>query len=181
MDVRMKPELIQSKTIFRGKVFDLRQDQVRLPNGKVMQLDIIDHPVAVVLVPVDAQGNIWLIRQYRHSTGGEILELPAGVSEAGEAVEESARRELREEIGMQAGTIRLIGEFFIAPGYITEYLYIYLATDLSPSPLPGDEDEIIEVIPTPAQETFAMVHNGKIRDAKTLAALLLASPYITAA
>ena len=78
----MKPELVQSKTIYRGRVFDVRQDQVRLPNGKLMQLDIVEHPVAVVLVPVDAQGNIWLIRQYRHSAGEEILELPAGVTEA---------------------------------------------------------------------------------------------------
>lgn len=174
----MKPELLQSKTIYRGKVFDVRQDQVRLPNGKVMLLDVVDHPTAVVLVPVDAQGNIYLIRQYRHSTGDEILELPAGVTEANEQVEASARRELREEIGMQANAMRLIGEFFIAPGYTTEYLYIYLATDLTPAPLPGDEDEFIEVIPTPISETFAMVKNGQIRDAKTLAALLLATPYL---
>jgi 8-oxo-dGTP pyrophosphatase MutT (NUDIX family) len=177
----MKPELVNSKTIYRGKVFDLRQDQVRLPNGKVMQLDIVEHPVAVVLVPVDAQGNIWLIRQYRHSAGGEILELPAGVTEANEPVEASARRELREEIGMQAGDIHLIGEFFIAPGYTTEYLFIYLATDLSSAPLPGDEDEFIEVVPTPIQEAFAMAKNGQIRDAKTLAALLLATPYLDVA
>jgi len=174
----MKPELVQSKTIYRGKVFDVRQDQVRLPNGKVMQLDIVDHPTAVVLVPVDTHGNIYLIRQYRHSTGDEILELPAGVTEANEQVEASARRELREEIGMQANAMRLIGEFFIAPGYTTEYLYIYLATDLTPAPLPGDEDEFIEVLPTPISETFAMVKNGQIRDAKTLAALLLATPYL---
>ena len=174
----MKPELVNSKTIYEGRVFAVRQDQVRLPNGKVMQLDIVDHPVAVVLVPVDAQGNIWLIRQYRHSAGDEILELPAGVTETGEPSEASALRELREEIGMQAGTIRLIGEFFIAPGYTTEYLYIYLATDLSPAPLPGDEDEFIEVAPTPIQEVFAMARNGQIRDAKTLAALLLATPFL---
>jgi ADP-ribose pyrophosphatase len=177
----MKPELVNSKTVYRGKVFDVRQDQVRLPNGKVMQLDIVDHPVAVVLVPVDSQGNIWLIRQYRHSAGGEILELPAGVTEAGEPVEESARRELREEIGMQANSVRPIGEFFIAPGYTTEYLYIYLATDLTPAPLPKDEDEFIEVVPTPIPETLAMARNGQIRDAKTLAALLLASPYLDVA
>ena len=174
----MKPELVQSKTIYRGKVFDVRQDQVRLPNGKLMQLDIIDHPVAVVLVPVDSSGNIWLIRQYRHSAGEEILELPAGVTEANEPVEESAQRELREEIGMQANSVRLIGEFYIAPGYTTEYLYIYLATGLSPAPLPGDEDEFIEVVPTPISGAFAMVQNGQIRDAKTLAALLLATPYL---
>jgi ADP-ribose pyrophosphatase len=174
----MKPELVNSKTIYEGRVFAVRQDQVRLPNGKVMQLDIVDHPVAVVLVPVDAQGNIWLIRQYRHSAGDEILELPAGVTETGEPSEASALRELREEIGMQAGTMRLIGEFFIAPGYTTEYLYIYLATDLSPAPLPGDEDEFIEVVPTPIQDVFALVRNGQIRDAKTLAALLLATPFL---
>jgi ADP-ribose pyrophosphatase len=106
------------------------------------------------------------------------LELPAGVTEANEPVDASALRELREEIGMQANAMRRIGEFFIAPGYTTEYLYIYLATDLTPAPLPGDEDEFIEVMPTPISETFAMVKNGQIRDAKTLAALLLATPYL---
>lgn len=171
-------ETVHSKQIHRGRVFDVRQDQVRLPNGTLTTLEIIDHPGAVVLVPVDSDENVWLIKQYRHAVGIELLELPAGVSESGEAMEDSARRELREEIGMQADSLRLLGEFFIAPGYSTENLYIYLATDLQPNPLPGDEDEFIQVVPTPSRTVFDLVKRGEIRDAKTLAALMLAQPYL---
>ncbi len=176
----MKPELIQTKTIYRGKVFDVRIDQVRLPNGKIMQVDIVDHPAAVVLVPVDSAGNILLIRQYRHSVGGEILELPAGVVEAGEPAESCAYRELREETGMQAAELRFLGEFFIAPGYSTEILYIYLATGLTAAPLPADEDEFIQLVPTPVEQAYHLAHQGELRDAKTLAALLLAAPILRA-
>ncbi len=139
----MKFDTLESKTIYRGRVFSLRLDQVRMPNGNQTQVDIIDHPPAVTLVPVDAENNIWFIRQYRHPIGGEILELPAGVIEANEPPDECARREIREETGMSAGNIQPIGAFYQVPGYSTEYLYIYLAWDLKPDPLPGDEDEFI--------------------------------------
>ncbi len=84
-----------STPIYHGRVFDLRQDQVRLPNGRVTQLDIVVHPGAVVLVPVDAQGTLWLVRQYRHAAGKTMLELPAGTTEPDEDIESCARRELR--------------------------------------------------------------------------------------
>jgi len=174
----MKTETIQSQTIVKGRVFDVRQDQVRLPNGQVIQLEIVDHPGAVVLVPVDESGNIWLIEQYRHAAGVDLLELPAGVAEAGEVMEDGAHRELREEIGMSASTLQRIGEFYLAPGYSTENLVIFLATGLRPDPLTGDEDEFIQVKPTPIAQVFALVESGQIRDAKTLAALLLARPYL---
>jgi len=174
----MKTETIQSQTVLKGRVFDVRQDQVRLPNGKLVQLEIIDHPGAVVLVPVDTSGNIWLIEQFRHAAGENLIELPAGVAEAGESIEECAFRELREETGMSANSLQRIGEFYTAPGYSTEYLIIFLATDLSPDPLSGDEDEFIQVKPTPIDQVFALAESGQIRDAKSLAALLLALPYI---
>ncbi|OGO26039.1 MAG: hypothetical protein A2W33_02580 [Chloroflexi bacterium RBG_16_52_11] len=174
----MKTETIQSQTVLKGRVFDVRQDQVRLPNGRLVQLEIVDHPGAVVLVPVDTSGNIWLIEQYRHAAGENLIELPAGVAEAGESLEECAFRELREETGMSASSLQRIGEFYIAPGYSTEYLIIFLATGLSPDPLTGDEDEFIQVKPTPIDQVFMLVESGQIRDAKSLAALLLALPYI---
>lgn len=174
----MQFETIQSQTIYQGRVFGVRVDQVRLPDGKITQLEIVEHPGAVVLVPLDKEGNLWFVRQYRHATQETILELPAGTMEGEENAETSARREIREEIGMSAGNLRKIGEFYIAPGYSTEMLYIYLATDLLSDPLPGDEDEYLCVEKIPIDQAFAMVYQGQIRDAKTLAALLLARPYL---
>ena len=169
----MKFETITSQTIHKGKVFNLRLDQVRMPNGKQTQYDIIDHPPAVTLVPVDTENTIWFVRQYRHAVGREILELPAGVIEFGEPPELCAWREIREETGMSAGQILNIGEFHQVPGYSTEYMYVYLARDLKPDPLPGDEDEYISVERIPIDEAYRMAQNGEILDAKTLAALLL--------
>ena len=174
----MKIEIIESKTLVKGRVFYVRQDVIRLPDGTQMQLEIIDHPGAVVLVPVDDSGNIWMIEQYRHAAGEQLLELPAGVTELGERMEEGAQRELREEIGMRASTLKRIGEFYITPGYSTEYLVIYLATGLQPDPLPGDEDESILVRPTPINQVLSQAQSGQIRDAKTIAALFLARPHL---
>src|SRR5690554_274174 len=133
-------EILNTETVFNGRVFDVRQDQVRLPNGNSARLDIVAHHPAVTLLPVDEMGRIWFIRQYRHAAGEILLELPAGVVEKGEEPEKSAGRELQEEIGMAASAIEKIGEFFLAPGYSTEYMYVYLATGLSASSLPQDED-----------------------------------------
>lgn len=169
---------VKSTTIYNGRVFNLRQDQVRLPNGHVTHLDIVEHPGAVVMVPVDDQGNLWLVRQYRHAAGKWLLEFPAGTLEAGEDIESCAHRELREEIGMAAGKVQKIGEFYIAPGYSTEFLHIYLASDLSPAPLPGDDDEFIQVEALTIDQAYALAGQGSIPDAKTLAALFLARPYL---
>jgi ADP-ribose pyrophosphatase len=176
----MDHELIQSKTIYQGRVFSLRKDEIRLPDGETARLDIVVHPGAVLLLPVDESGQIWFIRQYRHSAGETLLELPAGTLEAGEAVETCAYREIREEIGMSAGQIQKIGEFFLTPGYSTEFLHIFLARGLKPDPLPGDEDEFIQVEPTPIEEAYALAERGQIRDAKTLAALMLAKAHLGA-
>lgn len=174
----MDYELIQSEPIYQGKVFSLRKDEIRLPNGEPAKLDIVEHPGAVVLLPVDESGRIWFIRQYRHSAGEVLLELPAGTLEAGEELDRCAYREIREEIGMSAGQIQKIGEFFPAPGYSTELLHLYLARDLKPDPLQGDEDEFIQVAPIPVGEAFALAESGQIRDAKTLASLILAKAYL---
>jgi len=169
---------VGSTTIYHGRVFDVRQDQVRLPNGRVAHIDIISHPGAVVLVPVDAQGNLWFVRQYRHAAGKQMLELPAGTMEPDEDLENCARRELREEIGMAAGKLQKIGEFYAAPGYTTEFLHIFLASDLHPDPLPGDEDEFIQVERLSVEQAYVLAERGSLPDSKTLAALLLARPYL---
>jgi ADP-ribose pyrophosphatase len=169
---------ISSTTIYQGKVFDLHQDEVRMPNGNHARLDIIEHPPSVMLLPIDEEGQVWFIRQYRHAARREILELPAGVVEEGEAPLVCAQREIREEIGMSAAQFKLIGEFFLVPGYSSEYMYVYLAKELKPDPLPGDEDEFISIERIPIETAYQMAEAGEVRDVKTIAALLLAAPHL---
>jgi len=171
-------EIIRSDKIYQGRVFGVRCDQVSLPNGKSVELDIVEHPGAVVLVPVDDQSNLWFVRQFRHAGRVELLELPAGSLEPGEPPEACALREVREEIGMAAGHIEKIGEFYMAPGYSTEFLHVYLATDLRPSPLAADDDEFLSVETIPIRQVFEMVEAGQIHDCKTLASLYLARPFL---
>lgn len=164
---------LDTKTVYQGRVFDVRVDNIRLPDGREISLDIVSHSGAVTLVPIDEQGFIWFIRQYRHAAGREILELPAGVIEEDEPPEQCAQRELREETGMAANSLEKLGEFFLAPGYSTEYMYVYLAKGLSPAPLRQDEDEIISTEKIPLKQAYQLAKQGAIQDSKSLAALLL--------
>jgi ADP-ribose pyrophosphatase len=127
---------------------------------------------------MDAEGRILFVRQYRHATGKELLELPAGTLDVGELPENCALREIREETGFAAGKLIKLGEFFLAPGYSTEYMVVYLATELHPDPLPGDLDEFITLEPIPIDQAYNFALSGEIQDGKSLAALLLARPYI---
>jgi ADP-ribose pyrophosphatase len=174
----MKLKTLKSEKMYQGRAFDVRRDQVQLPQGKVTNLDIVEHVGAVTIVPVDPDGQIVFVRQYRHPAGGEILELPAGTLEPGEDPMECAHREIQEEIGMGAGYLRKIGEFFLAPGYSTEFMHVFLATDLFPSSLPGDEDEVLSVVRYPTEATFEAAHAGEIKDAKTLAALFFVQRFL---
>jgi len=171
-------ETTQSEAVFHGKVFDVRKDRVRMPDGKLVDLDIVEHNRSVSMVPLDERGRIWFVRQYRHPAGRELLELPAGVIEEDEPPIESAQREIREEIGMAAGSLEEIGRFYLAPGYSTEYMYVYLATKLSAAPLEQDEDEFITLEKIPLEEAMQMAAEGEFEDAKTLAALLLTRRYL---
>ncbi len=169
---------IHSEIVFTGKVFRVRKDAVEFPQGKIINLDIVEHNPAVTLIPLDDQGRLWFVRQYRHPAGQELLELPAGVVEDGEEPDECARREVREETGMKAGSLRKIGEFLLAPGYSTERMHVYLAKDLTPGPLQQDEDEFLNVEMIPVEQAYQMAYEGKINDAKSLATLFLARPYL---
>lgn len=171
-------ETQKSELIYTGKAFDVRRDQVRLPAGITTDIEIVVHPGAVTLIPIDAQDRILFVRQYRHAVGQELLELPAGTLDEGEIPEICAQREIREETGMSAAKLEKIGEFFLVPGYSTEYMYIFLATSLKPDPLPGDEDEFISVEAVTMATIPELIAQGVLQDAKSLAALLLAEPYL---
>jgi len=171
-------DLIQSELVYQGRAFTVRRDEVRLPNGHSTRLDIVDHIGSVIIIPLDERGNLTFVRQYRHAAGLDLLELPAGTLEPDEDPLVCARRELREETGLDAARIREIGGFYLAPGYSTEFMHVYLATSLHPAPLARDEDEFLEVVQMPVSEALREAHAGEILDAKTLAALLLAEPHL---
>lgn len=143
-----------------------------LPDGEIQEKGYIDHPGAVVLLPLDRQGQLLMLRQYRASLDETILELPAGTREQQESWLACAQRELREETGYRAETFTSLGEMWPAPGYSNELLAIYLASDLSADPLPADSDESIELQPMALQEALAMARDGRLRDAKSIVGIL---------
>jgi len=174
----MNFKTLQREIIFSGRIFNLEHVQMQLPNGTVHSYDLVNHKAAVTIVPIDAAGDILFVRQYRVGADQELLELPAGVLNEGEDPAETAAREVREEIGMAAGNMRALGSFFMSPGYSSEYMHIYLATELYPAPLEQDDDEFLQLEAIPAAKVLQMARSGEIHDGKTLAALLMAEAYL---
>lgn len=171
-------ELVKSETLLQGHTFKIRRDTLKTPNGHQTKLEIVDHAGSVVIVPVDAENNVLFVRQYRHAAGTDLLELPAGTREGKEPYDACAAREIREETGMEAGCLQKLGEFFLAPGYSTEFMAVFLATELRENPLKADEDEFLEVERIPAKKVLEMAQQGEINDAKSLAAVMLAKAYL---
>lgn len=171
-------ELIKSETLLQGRAFKIRRDHLKTPDGRDTKFEIIEHGGSVIIIPIDADQNIHFVRQYRHAAGVDLLELPAGTREGDEPYEDCAAREIREETGMEAGKLQKIGEFYLAPGYSTEFMAIFLATDLKHNPLEADDDEFLEVEKIAIEKAFKMAERGEMPDAKSLAALLLAKPYL---
>lgn len=174
----MKYRTLNREKQYSGAVFDVVKLEVQLPDGRQRTYDLVEHGDSVTIIPVDGAGNLHFVSQHRVGTDNLLLELPAGVLEKGEDPLVSAAREIREEIGMAAGKIRPLGGFYLAPGYTDEYMTIYLATELYASPLDPDEDEFLEVVTIPIEAAYEKALAGEIQDGKTLAALLLAIPYI---
>lgn len=170
---------LSSEIAYRGRVFDVRRDVLARRDGKEITYDTVVHIGAVAMVAFDAEEQILFVRQYRHSTGKRLLELPAGTLNDGESPEACAQRELREEVGMAPGSLTKLAEFFLAPGYSTERMWIFLARDLRPEKLQGDEDEDISIERMSLEHSLAAIHSGEIEDAKTIAGLYLAREYLT--
>jgi ADP-ribose pyrophosphatase len=165
---------VESRVEFQGRIVKLRVDKVRLPDGRITTREIAEHGASVCVVPVDPQGNVLLVRQYRKPVEDQLLEVPAGGVEAGESPEQAAVRELQEEVGFTAKKIQLLSSFWISPGWCTEYMYAYLATELEPATLPADFDENIAVVPVSLGEVEGLLQSGEIKDLKTIASLLMA-------
>ena len=171
-------ELIKSETLLQGRTFKIRRDYLKTPAGRETKLEIVEHGGSVVILPMDEQNNLLFVRQYRHAVGSDLLELPAGTRNGDEPFEACAAREIREETGMEAGELQKLGEFYLAPGYSTELMAVFLATRLSENPLQADDDEFLKVEKIPLKKVFEMAERGDMPDAKSLAALLLARPHL---
>ena len=165
---------VSSERVFEGKRLSVRVDRVRLADGTETVREVAEHPNAVVIVAVDDDQNLLLVRQYRFAVGQELLELPAGLIEDGDAPVATAQRELREETGFSAGELTELGHFYAAPGGMTECLYAFLGTGLTHDPLDADDDERIELVRMGFREALDMARTGGFHDAKTIASLLLA-------
>ncbi len=166
-------KMIGSKTVFEGRLVGLRQDEVQLPDGRKSIREVVVHPGAVAVVPLTSDGQIVLIRQFRYAVGETLIEIPAGTLHPDETPEECAQRELREEIGYAAGKLERLTSLYLAPGYSTELIHLFIATELIPADGEREEDEILEVVKMPLKDAIAAAEKGEIRDAKTLAALFL--------
>ena len=171
-------ELLKSEILMKGRAFAIRRDHLKTPDGRETKFDIIEHGGSVVIIPIDKNGHMLLVRQYRHATGGDLLELPAGTLDDNEDPKVCAAREIREETGMAAGVLTKLGDFFLAPGYSTEFMVVFLATDLSHKPLEADADEFLSVESIPVAEAIRKAERGEIPDAKSLASLFLAKPHL---
>ncbi|MGZ9223898.1 MAG: NUDIX hydrolase [Anaerolineales bacterium] len=171
-------ELIRSETLLQGRAFKIRRDYLKTPDGRETKLEIVDHGGSVVIIPIDDEKNLLFVRQYRHAAKADLLELPAGTRDEEEPFEKCAAREIREETGMEAGKLQKVGEFYLAPGYSTEFMAVFVATDLKENPLRADEDEFLQVEKFPVKKAIEMAEHGEVPDAKSLAALLLARSHL---
>lgn len=179
-DDPLRERLVSSEVIKRGRILDFRIDTVEAADGHVATREIAGHPGGVCMVAIDDQDRVLLVRQWRHATGGPLLEIPAGTLDRGPggSVEDhatAAARELEEETGSRARTWRYVGRFYTAPGFTSELMHLYLATDLSSAhgdALHPDDDERLELYPTPFADAVAMAERGELPDAKTIVGLL---------
>lgn len=163
---------LRSERLYDGRVIKLDRVEVELGSGRQSVREIVRHPGAVAIAALDPAGDVLLVRQFRLAAERVMLEIPAGTLEVGEEPRACAERELQEETGYRPGTLEAIGGFFVAPGYTTEYIHLFIATDLSESRLAMDDDEVIEVDHVPLAEALAMIERGDIQDGKTIVGLL---------
>ena len=165
---------IESKDIYQGRIIKLRVDTVQLPSGRTTTREIVEHEDAVCVVPIDENNNVLMVRQYRKAAQLNLLEVPAGGVEAGETPDETVLRELQEEVSVTSGSLRRLSGFWVSPGWATEFMHAYLATDLTPASLPADDDEYISVERVPLDIIPELIESGEIQDSKSIASLLLA-------
>lgn len=168
-----REKLISSQEIFRGRTINLRVDTIEKQSGQVTTREIVEHSDCIAVVAVDDSDNIVMVKQFRTPVNKMLLEIPAGGVKEGEDPEDCVRRELQEEIGYLPGKLQRLGGFYAAPGYCSEYLHIFLATQLAESRLIAEDTDEIEVVRVPVAKITSLIDSGDICDAKSIAGLLL--------
>jgi ADP-ribose pyrophosphatase len=171
----MEEKTLSSRRVYDGRVIKLDVLDIELSNGQKSMREIVKHPGAVAIVALDDQRNILMVRQWRMAAERAMLEIPAGTLNPGEEPLACADRELQEETGQRAGKLEPMGAFFVAPGYTTEKIHLFLATGLTDSRLPMDDDEFIELEHIPLEEAVRRVTTGEIEDGKTITGVLRAA------
>ncbi len=163
---------LSSQLIYDGQVVKLRVDTIQTPDGRKTTREIIEHSDCVAIIAIDDNDNVLLVNQFRKAVGKELLEIPAGGIDPGENPEDAVRREMQEETGFLPQKIERLSGFYSAPGYCSEYLYLYLATDLVPSQLYAEDTESISLVRVPIIHVSDFLASGKICDGKSVAGLL---------
>lgn len=167
-----------SERVYQGRVVSLRLDTVVFPNGATGKREIVEHAPVVVIAPLDRHNRLVLVRQFRKAVEESLLELPAGGIDVGETPEQAVERELLEETGYRAGTLRPLGAFYSAPGYCTELLHLFLAQDLEEGVAEPEEDEVIELIHVTLENAKQLIRAGEVRDSKSIAGIYRLLDYL---
>lgn len=169
---------VSGETVYRGRIVNVRLDRAELANGRVVPREVVEHPGGVTILPVEPDGTVWCVRQFRYPFGREMLEAPAGKLEPGEDHRACAARELSEETGLTADELIYLGPCCTSPGFSTEVLHIYLALGLHPGRMHPDADEFLNVEKHKIGELSDMIMSGALDDAKTVVAVLKAEKYL---
>ena len=168
----MKPEILGTRSIYKGKIFDVIESEIRHDDVQYKR-EIVVHKGSAVIIQVFADGTVAMVRQYRYAAEKFLLEIPAGTLNAGEDPQLGAERELEEEIGVRAGKIEKLTEFYVSPGFLTEKMHLFLATDLTPTKQNLEIDEILSVERYSFPDLLEMIRRGEIEDAKTIIGIML--------
>jgi len=169
----MKPEILATRSIYDGKIFDVVESEIRHDDVQYKR-EIVIHKGSAVIIPVFADGTVALVRQYRYAAEKFLLEVPAGTLNKDEDPQLGAERELEEEIGVRAGKVEKLTEFYVSPGFLTEKMHLFLATDLTPTKQNLEVDEILTIERLSFSDAFALIRKGEIEDAKTIIGLMFA-------
>lgn len=176
--MKLTEEKLNSKTIYEGKVINLKLNEVKLENDTIATREIVEHPGGVCVISIDDDKNVLMVKQYRAPFKTVLLEAPAGKLNYGEDHYECGKREFLEETGYSAGKMTYLGEFYPSVGFLTEKIHIYVAENLTKETQHLDEDEFLNVEKYPFSELVKMVETNEIKDAKTVIAILMLKNYI---